>query len=123
MNISENFSVPASGPTSIGSSGHQKRRRHEVVWGADRREQYISSMKYSDQTTKHLNVKPAVSETSSLAPALNYFNHFNSDLFFQDASGQNLLRLLGGPAASSNHKDVTELGMSNAQHIVEEKVN
>ena len=28
-------------------------------------------MKYSDQTTKHLNVKPAVSETSS--PALNYF--------------------------------------------------
>jgi len=40
-----------------------------------------------------------------------------------DASGQNLLRLLGGPAASSNHKDVTELGMNNAQHIVEEKEN
>ena len=33
-------------------------------------------MKYSDQTTKHLNVKPAVSETSS--PALNYWiNDFN----------------------------------------------
>ena len=66
MNISENFSVPASGPASIGSSGHQKRRRHEV-------ESCVlhSSMKYSDQTTKHLNVKPAVSETSS--PALNYF--------------------------------------------------